>query len=356
VNSESIHESRVTSHFWDMSKKESDVEYTYKPAWWLPNAHAQTLWGKLARRAPKVETTMECVVAPDGDNIELHHVAAPMYAPHVLLLHGLEGSPRSHYVGGILSQAKAREWGATLLVFRGCGSTANVAKRFYHSGETSDLDFVFAHLRTRWPDVQWFLTGVSLGGNVLLKWLGERGDAIAGRIRAAAAVSVPYDLEAGSRHISRGFARIYDRNFVRSLRRKARAKLSTYPTLFDPVKLERARTIYDFDDIVTGPVHGFADAHDYYAKSSSLGFLSAVRVKTLLLSAADDPFMPSEVLSRVARASSSNPDVTVEFHRSGGHVGFVGGARPWRPFYYAEWRVFRFFDEAMEPSSRKGYD
>lgn len=323
-------------------------EYRYAPAWWLRNAHAQTMWGKIARRFPQLSTTTECLILPDGDNLELHHLPADSRAPRVLLLHGLEGSPRSHYVGGVLAHARARGWGATLMVFRGCGAAANVARRFYHSGDTEDVGFVFAQLSARWPESSWFLTGVSLGGNVLLKWLGERGDAVDSRIRAAAAISVPFDLEAGSRFISRGFWRMYDRSFLRSLRRKALTKVARYPNLFDRSRLERARTVYDFDDVVTGPVHGFENAHDYYERSSSLRFLPDVRVPTLLLSAADDPFVPSEVLTRVARVASTNPALTVELHRSGGHVGFVAGAWPWRPFYYAEWRVFRFFEEGME--------
>jgi uncharacterized protein len=331
-----------------MSPKPIDREYRYRTAWWLRNAHAQTIWGRFARRIPSVRTTTECLPTPDGDSLELHHVAADQQAPRVLLLHGLEGSARSHYVRGLLSQSSARGWGATLMVFRGCGSASNVAKRFYHSGETQDIDFAFRALSARWPKSSWFLSGVSLGGNVLLKWLGERRDAVDKRIRAAAAVSVPFDLEAGSRYISRGFARVYDRSFLRSLKRKALLKLGRYPDLFDRVKLDRARTVYDFDDAVTGPVHGFADAHDYYEKSSSLRFLADVRVPTLLLSAADDPFIPAEVLERTSRVASANPALTVEFHQSGGHVGFVAGSRPWRPFYYAEWRVFRFFESAME--------
>jgi len=331
-----------------MASKRNAGEYRYRPAWWLPNAHAQTMWGKFARRRPAVRTTTECLVSPDGDNIELHHVHASSEAPRVLLLHGLEGSVRSHYVGGVLAEASARGWGATLLVFRGCGSAANVARRFYHSGETDDIGYTFATLSARWPESTWLLAGVSLGGNVLLKWLGERGDRVDWRIRAVAAVSVPFDLEAGARHISRGFARIYDRSFLNSLKQKALAKLARYPDLFDRAKLERARNVYDFDDAVTGPVHGFASAHDYYERSSSLAFLSKIRVRTLLLSAQDDPFLPPEVLTRAANVAAVNPALTLEFLKSGGHVGFVGGILPWKPHYYAERRVFRFFDEMME--------
>lgn len=272
-------------------------------------------------------------------------------SPRILLLHGLEGSERSHYVGGLLSEAAARGWGATLIVFRGCGTAPNTARRFYHSGETNDLAHVFGILASRWPDAAWCVAGVSLGGNVLLKWLGERGVVVADRVRAAAAISVPYDLEAGSRFISRGFARVYDRSFLNSLRRKALAKLERYPDLFDRAQLDRANSVFDFDNAVTGPVHGFVDARDYYSKSSSLGYLARIRVPTLLLSARDDPFLPSSVLDRVAVAVRENPTFEVEFLESGGHVGFVGGRWPWRAEYYAERRTFEFFDQVMERGS-----
>lgn len=329
----------------------------FRPAWWLRGAHAQTIWGKVARRPSKLRTVAECLATPDGDQVELHHLNASVSSPRVLMLHGLEGSPRSHYVGGMLAQASIRGWGATLLVFRGCGAVPNTARRFYHSGETSDIAHVFATLMTRWPEASWFAVGVSLGGNVLLKWLGEQGSGVAaGRIRAAAAVSVPFDLEAGARHISRGSLRVYDRSFLKSLRRKALAKLARIPDLFDRAKLERARTVFDFDDAVTAPVHGFSDACDYYRRSSSLAYLEGIRVPTLLLSAVDDPFLPSAVLSRAAEVARRNPTITIETPRSGGHVGFVAGSAPWKPVYYAESRVFRFFDSAMERARQNDYD
>jgi predicted alpha/beta-fold hydrolase len=330
-------------------------EYRYRPAWWLPGGHAQTLWGRFARPAHRLLLTTECLRTPDGDGLEIHSVPASADVPRVLLLHGLEGSVRSHYVGGILAQSQERGWGGSLVVFRGCGAADNVARRFYHSGETSDLAFAFATLSARWPETRWLLVGVSLGANVLLKWLGECGDAVDRRIMAAAAISAPFDLEAGARKISRGFARVYDRNFLRSLRRKALAKLSRYPDLFDRARLARARTVFEFDDAVTGPVHGFADSRDYYDRSSALRYLSKVRVRTLLLSSVDDPFLPAEVLTRVRTVAAENSALNVEFHPHGGHVGFVGGA-PWRPSYYAESRVFEFFDEAMEEKAAGGYD
>jgi predicted alpha/beta-fold hydrolase len=192
------------------------------------------------------------------------------------------------------------------------------------------------------------LCGVSLGGNVLLKWLGERGGSLPTRVRGAVAISVPYDLERGARHISHGFSRVYERHFMRTLRRKATAKLAHFPDLFDRAVLDTARTLYDFDDRVTAPVHGFRDAHDYYTRSSSLQYLTRIRVPTLLLSARDDPFLPAEVLAEVRDVARANPYLTPEFPERGGHVGFVSGRVPWRPRYYAELRAGEFLGRALD--------
>jgi predicted alpha/beta-fold hydrolase len=333
---------------------EAGREYRYRPAWWLPGGHAQTLWGKFGRARPQLPTSSEIVPMPDGDSVELHHLErSGPDAPRVLMLHGLEGSRESHYVGGLFGQAAARRWNASLLLFRGCGATPNAAPRFYHSGETTDIAHVFDLLSRRWPNTRWVGVGVSLGGNVLLKWLGERGDR---PLRAAAAVSVPYDLEAGARAISRGFSRIYDMSFLRSLRRKAISKLARYPELFDRDRLARARNVFEFDDAVTAPVHGFADARDYYTRSSSRHFLARIRVPTLLLSAFDDPFLPREVLTEIRAVAATNRCLAPEFHEGGGHVGFVGGPWPWRARYFAEERVFAFLERAMTQNGCDGYD
>jgi hypothetical protein len=330
----------------------SGGEYRYRPAWWLPGGHLQTLWGKFAPKAALPTSVVERLETPDGDQIQLHTVGRSDATRRLLLLHGLEGSIESHYVRRLLALAAARGWGATLMVFRGCGSTPNTARRFYHSGETSDLDFVFRTLRDRWPVAEWHCVGVSLGGNVLLKWLGETSGA--SRVRSAAAISVPFDLAVGARHISHGFAHLYDRNFLRTLRQKARAKLSRYPDLFSSAALERARSVFEFDDAVTAPVHGFADADDYYSRSSSMRFLSRIGVPTLLLSAEDDPFLPRHVLASVVAVARANPSLRVEFHTRGGHVGFVTGSVPGRPRYYADRRVFEFFDKRVDTSHAPG--
>jgi predicted alpha/beta-fold hydrolase len=218
------------------------------------------------------------------------------------------------------------------------------ARRLYHSGETTDLDLVVERLVQDHPGQPLVLAGFSLGGNVLLKWLGERGDRLPREVRGAVAVSVPFDLERGSRFIERGFGRVYTRHFLRTLKAKARAKLVRDPELFDARAMERARTLYEFDDVVTAPVHGFENAHDYYERSSSLNFLAEIRCPTLLLSAYDDPFLPPAVLDEVERVASENGCLTTEFHLRGGHVGFISGSSPFAPRYYAEERIFDFLN------------
>ena len=256
----------------------------------------------------------------------------------------MEGSVHSHYVAGFVAQARRRRWNFSLLEFRGCGEEFNRAPRLYHSGETTDLGLAVTLLLERATQTGLFLAGVSLGGNVLLKWLGENGDEIPKGIRGAAAVSVPFDLEAGARILQRGFARIYDRHFLRSLRAKALRKLDQFPGLFDRERLARAESIEDFDDAVTGPVHGFAGSHDYYQRSSSIHFIERIRVPTLLLSSADDPFLPPAVLDRVRQIAPNNPNLRLVFTEAGGHVGFVSGRIPFRPRFWAEDRVMSFFD------------
>jgi len=324
----------------------------YRPAWWVPGAHLRTIWGKFLRRQSAVPTRVERWETPDGDFVDVHRLDAPPGAPRLLILHGLEGSPRSHYARGLLQQAQRRGWAADVLVFRSCGTEPNRMARFYHSGDTGDLDFVVRRLVEASSDAPLLLAGVSLGGNVLLKWLGEREADLPAPLAGAATVSVPYDLAQAARHINRGFARVYQANFVRSLRRKAHRKRERFPDLLTTAAIEGARTLYAFDDAVTAPLHGFRDAEDYYAQSSSIGYLHRIRLPTLLLSAADDPFMPCAVLDDVARIAHENPALHAEFVDCGGHVGFISGRVPWRPLYYAEWRVTEFLAERLRESLR----
>jgi len=327
-----------------------DQKYTFRPAWWIRGGHAQTLWGKFFRRRRELPIRRERWDTPDGDFVDVYRLDPPrdrLDAPRLVFFHGLEGTIRSHYVYGFFDEARRRGWGADLLIFRGCGDEPNRTPRFYHSGETTDPSFVIDRVRAEYTTSPLLLAGVSLGGNVLLKYLGERGEMLSGQIRAAAAVSVPFDLERSCRHISRGFSKVYDRHFLRTLREKAMTKLAAHPALFDPAALDRAASIYDFDDAVTAPVHGFADAHDYYSRSSSLGFLTTIARPTLLLSAIDDPFLPAAVLDEVRALAERNAKLTLEFTEHGGHVGFVSGTWPWHPEYYAERRVCDFLGGAL---------
>jgi predicted alpha/beta-fold hydrolase len=332
----------------------------YSPAWWIPGGHLQTLWGKLFRRQPQAPTTLERWDTPDGDFVELHRLSANPGAPHLLLLHGLEGTVRSHYAQGLLNEAARRGWGADLLIFRSCGSEMNRTRRFYHSGETTDTAFVLDRILGEFPTSPLALAGVSLGGNVLLKFLGERGVDLPSQLRAAAAISVPFDLSRSARRINRGVSRMYQRFFLGSLRRKALEKATRFPDLAPASGIAGLRTLEDFDNLITGPLHGFKNAQDYYERSSSLPWLNRIRLNTLLLSAIDDPMLPPEVLDEVRDVARRNPALHLEFVGRGGHAGFIAGSVPWRPFYYAEYRVGEFFAEqfaralSSEPLAKQG--
>ncbi|MBI2795508.1 MAG: alpha/beta fold hydrolase [Gemmatimonadetes bacterium] len=322
---------------------------SFRPAWWLRGAHAQTLWGKVRRRDPGIATRPEQWPAPDGDLLDVHRLDGPAGSPRLVILHGLEGTAASHYVRSSFDEAARRGWCAVLLLFRGCSGRLNHARRLYHSGETTDLDHVVRTLLREEPGAPIVLAGFSLGGNVLLKWLGEQGDRVPREVVAAAGVSVPFDLARGSRHLERGVSRVYSRTFLRSLKAKAAAKVAQFPDL--PVRLGEAmtsRTLWEFDDAMTAPLHGFRDAAQYYARSSSLGYLARVRRPSLLLSAVDDPFLPASVLDDVRAVARGNPALRLEFPERGGHVGFVSGARRGEPFYYAEWRAMSFLAAQLD--------
>ncbi len=319
----------------------------YSPAWWLPGPHSQTLWGKLFRQQELQPTEIERWDTPDGDFLDIHRLNTSGASTRLVVLHGLEGTIRSHYAQALLSEARNRGWAADMLIFRSCGEHMNLTRRFYHSGDTSDLELVIGRILTEFPNQTLLLSGVSLGGNVLLKFLGEHGARLSPQIKAAAAVSVPFDLNRSSRFIDRGFSKVYQRHFMRSLKRKAAEKLARFPDLIDPKTLVELRTMYEFDNALTAPLHGFRDAEDYYQQSSSLSYLGRISLPTLLLSAVDDPFLPPEVLDDVRDAAKQNPELTLEFPAHGGHAGFIGGRNPFRPVYYMEQRVCDFLAEQI---------
>jgi uncharacterized protein len=320
---------------------------SYAAARWLPGAHLQTAWGTLARPRRAITTRREILRTPDDDELIVDHCDVPDATRRVVLLHGLEGSSNSVYVQGMMKLLRESGVSASAMNFRSCArdplnlnrSIPNHAARFYHSGETTDFDFLVGVLRARAPQERLAAIGVSLGGNVLLKWLGEHAGQTA--VERASAISTPYDLSAGARHLERGMGRIYVARFLRTLKVKAAAAAERFPAARERMDMElamRARTFWEFDEGATGPLHGFAGADDYYARCSSLGFVDAIDTPTLCISAIDDPFLPESVLQRVDQRRSKSVELVVT--ERGGHVGFVVG---W-PFRWQHWAEDRAVD------------
>ena len=308
---------------------------SFQPAWWLPGAHLQTIWPNFFRPRVRLATRCERLVLPDGDFIELHW-AGRGAGPIVVVLHGLGGSIRSHYASGMLAALTGRGFRAVLMHLRGAGEEPNRLPRSYHSGDTADFRHCLQVLRERQPGVPLAAVGYSLGGNVLLKYLGEEGEEAL--LAAAVAVSVPFDLGATVDCLNRGLARIYQRRLLRCLKWSTRRKLGRLPLPVDGRGLAGIRTLREFDERLTAPLNGFRDAEDYYRRSSSRHFLKAIVVPTLVLHAEDDPFMPPGI---VPSASALGPAVRLELSRHGGHAGFVAGP-PWAPVYWAEGRARAF--------------
>jgi predicted alpha/beta-fold hydrolase len=311
------------------------------------------MYGKLFREIPPAPVTVERWPTPDGDHLTVHRLAGDPEAPMLVILHGLEGGPHSQYAQGLLHEARRRGWWATLVVWRTCDRQhpVNAVRRAYHSGETTDTTFVIARLTTEAPHRPIGLVGISLGGNVLCKWMGEHGDALPPQVRGGVAVSVPYDLARASAHIDQGFSRVYSKFFLKTLIAKTEAKLERFPDLVDRAALTRIRTLWDFDDVVTGPIHGFTDARDYYTRSSALHFLAGVRRPLLLLNAENDPFLPRAVLDDVREVARATPALHVEFPRHGGHVGFIGGPHPRSAFYWMESRALDWLEPHVRTSA-----
>lgn len=308
----------------------------YRPAWWLPGAHAQTVLGKFLRPRPVLPLEMERWETPDGDLLEL--VLGPDPGgdrPVVLVLHGLEGNVRRGYVQLTLQALVRRGAMALALNFRGCGSEPNRRPRFYHSGDTTDVSFVVEEMGRRFPGRPVGVVGYSLGGNMLLRYLGERGEGVAPHLGATAAISVPFDLAGGTGVLERGImGRVYSHYFLRSLRQKVTAKRALLESAIDVERALAARTLRIFDDHATAPLHGFRDSAHYYEEARVEPVLEAIRVPTLLLASRDDPFLPPGSIPE--QTVARNPWLVPAFTPSGGHVGFVSGAHPFRPRFWAE--------------------
>ncbi len=315
----------------------------FKPAWWLPGPHLQTLWPTLCRREKKdIVLKRERLELTDGDFIDLDWTEKKE-GPIVLILHGLEGSVNSPYAKGMLHAIQEQGWRGVFMHFRGCSGEMNRCPQSYHSGDTRDVAHIVDLLQRRERCEQIAAVGFSLGGNVLLKWLGELGTH--NPLRAAVGISVPFELSKTASRIQQGFSRVYEHYFMRTLCRKIRDKFETRPAPIPLPVWDELRSLRDFDEKVTAPLHGFSSAEDYYQKSSCRQFLKDITIPTLLLQAKDDPFMTADVLPHPAELS---PKVKLELTEQGGHVGFVSGTLPWRAEYWLEKRVPQFLMEYLK--------
>ncbi|MGJ0516101.1 MAG: hydrolase [Methylomicrobium sp.] len=322
------------------------IQSTFKPAWWLKNAHLQTIFPAFFRNIqPPGALRRERLSTGDNDFIDIDHFGENGQ-PIVILLHGLTGSSESGYIKGLQHTLAKLGFRTVALNFRGCSGESNRLARCYHSGETEDIHFLYQTLREREPETPMAAIGFSLGGNVLLKWLGEQGDRL--DLFAAIAVSVPLVLSICASKLDSGFSKIYRKNLLNELKQYVRLKLQHLETLGIETEAEKIRQLgnladinsfWQYDDIVVAKLHGYRDVHDYYQRSSSRQFLKSIAVPTLVIQAADDPFMTLEVLPEEHELS---PSVHLEIAQGGGHVGFVAGAYPFRPRYWLEQRLPEF--------------
>jgi uncharacterized protein len=316
------------------------LEPPYRGPAWLPGGHLQTIWPYLLRR-PAVPVRRERVTAPDGDFWDFDWIAPTQPragAPLVVLFHGLEGNSGSHYARALLVALAARGWRGVVPHFRGCSGEPNRMPRAYHSGDHEEAHAMLAAIRARVaPDAVVYAVGVSVGGSVLLNWLGRMGRDAARVVDAAAAVSTPLDLAAAGVAIGQGLNRIYTLNFLSTLKPKSLALARRFPGLLDAARIRRVRTMYEFDDAVTAVLHGFAGTTDYWERASSKPWLPGVAVPTLVLNARNDPFVPEESLPGPDAVS---PCVRLDQPAGGGHAGFLSGPFPG----HLEWLPRRLLD------------
>ena len=303
----------------------------YQPPWWLPGGNLQTIWPALYSRrvsAKLPEFRRERWLAPDADFIDVDFLKSspqPPGAPLLVLFHGLEGTSRSHYSEAFADFCLARGMNFAVPHFRGCSGEINWAPRAYHSGDFEEVGWILQRLRQTHSGPIIAL-GVSLGGNALMRWAEEMGDAASGTVSAVASICSPLDLAASGHAIGRGFNRlVYTRMFINSMRPKALRKLAQHPGLFDRDALLRARDLYEFDNIFTAPLHGFKDTDDYWARASAKPHLDRIRIPALVVNALNDPFMPAASLPVQSEVGKY---VTLWQPRHGGHVGFAAGAFP----------------------------
>jgi predicted alpha/beta-fold hydrolase len=327
----------------DISNKRI-IRSDFDPPRWLRNRHVQTVMPSLPwswRSRPQLRR--EIVRLPDGDATAVDWVveteATPKTAPLLVILHGLEGSAESSYARMLMEAAAERQWRCCVLHFRDCGDYRNLLPRRYHAGETNDVRFFVEKLENEGQYGPIVAAGFSLGGNVLLKYLGEEVDDTP--LRGAAAICVPFDLHHCAEALNVGFSKTYQHYLLKRMKNAVRYKFDRHTAAFDWRRAMSARTFAEFDDAVTAPLHGFRNKDDYYDKCSSVHFLGDIVRPTLIVNALDDPFMTPEVIPDENQLSES---VTLEIADVGGHVGFIDGGTPWRPSFYLPGRLMSFLE------------
>jgi len=317
----------------------------FKPAWWLPGPHFQTLWPTLAPRKIQIPLYNERLELPDGDFLDLSWVRQnnqdkSSSKPIVVVLHGLNGSIHSPYAKGIMQAIHQQGFRCVLMHFRGCSGVPNRLPRSYHSGETNDLNTVISELIKREKNTPIYAVGYSLGGNVLLKWLGETGNK--NPLKAAVAISVPFELAKTADRLNQGFSKVYQWGLIRELIKLHKHKFKIIPAPIHFGDIDKFRTFWDFDNNITAPLHGFKSAEDYYQQSSCRQYLGHVDVPTLILHAINDPFTTVDSLPTPKEITSK---ISLEIMKEGGHVGFVTGKTPWQPIYWLERKIIQFLKQ-----------
>jgi len=298
----------------------------YRAPAWLPGGHLQTIYSSLFIRVPPINYRRERLELADGDFLDFDWVDGHAGSPVVVLFHGLEGSADSPYARDLMARVQARGWHGVVAHFRGCSGEDNRLPRAYFAGDSEDIEHILRHVKSQHVDAPVCVVGVSLGGNALLKWLGEQGDTARTLVERAATVSAPLDLTAAGHALDRGFnRRVYTARFLHTLKAKALRKAARFPGLLDADAIAAATTFREFDTLVTARLHGFHDAEDYWLKVSSRQRLKSISVPTLVINARNDPFLPASALPTPDEVS---PAVTLDQPATGGHVGFPSGPFP----------------------------
>ena len=330
----------------------------YRAPWWLGGgardgenafaAHAQTVYPSLFGSRPAVAYTRERWDTtphgkPDGDFIDVDRLASTANdrsRPLLVVFHGLEGSSQGIYALNLMAEAEQRGWRGLVPHFRGCGGEMNRLPRAYHSGDAAEIEWILRRAKAEAADQPLYVAAISLGGNATMKWLGDAGSDASPIVTAAAAISAPLDLMAAGNALERGFCKIYTKNFLRTMKKNALAKLAKHPGIFREDVVRRASTLRAFDNEVTAPLHGYRDTDDYWTRGSAKPGLIDVAVPSLLLNARNDPFLPASALPTNAQVSAN---VRCDFPEHGGHVGFLSGTFPGNSSWMAR-RVFHFFE------------